>query len=100
MNQGDAMGVFQVLEDDRGRFERVDLIHPRINKWAQFDPPLRDPGSRGCSERSVYCRTCGEVLGTTDDPLDACLIAWRHLREVRRRSRNRVACQSANPGTA
>lgn len=91
-----AMALENVVGGDPGRTEGLELVHPRINRWAQFDPPLRDPSARGCQYRTIYCRTCGEVLGATDDPLDACLIAWRHHREVRRRSRRRVAPASAS----
>lgn len=88
------MPLLKVVDGVPEHPERARFVHPRIFSWAQFDPPLRDPGARGCPERSVYCRTCGQVLGTTDDPLDAFLIAWRHHREVRRRSKQRMAPSS------
>lgn len=81
----------KVVDGVPEQFERAKFVHPRIYRWAQFDPPLRDPAARGCPERTVYCRTCGEVLGMTDDPVEACLIAWRHRRQVRRRTKERMA---------
>jgi hypothetical protein len=35
----------------------------------------------------VLCIACGESIGTTDDPVDALLIAWKH----RRRNRTTLA---------
>jgi hypothetical protein len=55
----------------------------RIWRWAVFDPPLRIPGQSGCCTRHVLCLQCGGPLGTTNDPVDAFLIAWRHRRQVR-----------------
>jgi hypothetical protein len=57
----------------------------RIWRWAAFDPPLRNPGQSGCCTRQVLCRACGGAVGTTNDPIDALLIAWRHRRQVRTR---------------
>jgi hypothetical protein len=62
--------------------------HPhRLWRWAAFDPPLRSPGGRGCCPRQVSCRACGLVLGTTEDPIDALLVAWRHGRAERTRTK-------------
>jgi hypothetical protein len=55
----------------------------RIWRWAAFDPPLRKPGHAGCCSRRVLCLTCGNPLGTTNDPIDALLLAWRHGRKAR-----------------
>ncbi|HTT87035.1 MAG TPA: hypothetical protein VMF60_06695 [Acidimicrobiales bacterium] len=63
----------------------------RLWRWVAFDPPLRNPHFRGCCARTVSCRACGEVIGTTDDPLDALLIAWRHGRAQRVRPRASTA---------
>lgn len=63
----------------------------RLWRWAAFDPPLRNPHFRGCCARTVSCRACGEAIGTTDDPIDALLIAWRHGRAQRLRLRASTA---------
>ncbi|MGA2520462.1 MAG: hypothetical protein ABSG81_06550 [Acidimicrobiales bacterium] len=60
--------------------------HPhgvRLWQWLVFDPPMRDPLSRGCRIRHVSCTACRCALGSTDDPLDAVLLAWRHRRQSR-----------------
>ena len=52
-------------------------------RWLSFDPPMRDPSSRGCRTRHVSCVACHCALGSTDDPMEAFLIAWRHRRALR-----------------
>jgi hypothetical protein len=61
--------------------------HANLKKWAAFDPPLRDRSAGGCCMRNVSCKECGVVLGSTDDPVDAFLIALRHRRDIRRKTR-------------
>jgi hypothetical protein len=58
--------------------------HFRFWRWVAFDPPMRDPGSRGCRERAVTCQECSSDLGTIDDPVDGFFMAWRHRRAIRR----------------
>lgn len=73
---------------ERGEGVRNLASHGRrVWRWAAFDPPLRNPAvGSGCS-RKVLCVACGASLGTTTDPLDALLIAWRHRRQRRSPSR-------------
>ncbi len=33
--------------------------------------------------RHVTCTACRCALGSTDDPFDAVLLAWRHRRQLR-----------------
>jgi hypothetical protein len=58
--------------------------HFRFWRWMAFDPPMRDPSSRGCRERAVSCQACSRDLGTIDDPVEGFLLAWRHRRAIRR----------------
>ena len=55
-------------------------------RWLVFDPPMRDPAWRGCRVRQVSCTACDRHLGTTDDPVHAVLMAWRHRRALRQGS--------------
>lgn len=72
--------------NEHGERVRALAFHGRrIWRWAAFDPPLRNPGQSGCCTRHVLCLSCGGPLGTTNDPVDALLIAWRHGRKVRTR---------------
>lgn len=64
-------------------------------RWLAFDPPMRDPGARGCRQRTISCTTCGCGLGTTDDPVDAVMMAWRHRRELRTTSHMGVTTPSS-----
>lgn len=64
------------------------LPHPRLWRWAAFDPPLRNRTAPACCRREVRCGICGGmVVGVTSDPVDAILIAWRHAKEIRRARR-------------
>jgi hypothetical protein len=78
-----ARGVRPVIDQNSGSWQAV-RHHFRFWRWLSFDPPMRDPGSRGCRNRAVSCQTCSRDLGTTDDPVDGFLLAWRHRRAVRR----------------
>ncbi|MGH9018613.1 MAG: hypothetical protein ACRDY1_12760 [Acidimicrobiales bacterium] len=66
-----------------GAMQKLVFHQRRIWRWASFDPPLRHPGLGGCCSRKVLCAQCGTAVGTTNDPVDALLIAWRHRRERR-----------------
>lgn len=73
-----------MIVNEHGEGLRRLVFHQRrIWRWAAFDPPMRNPGFGGCCTRKVVCVACGESLGTTDDPIDALLIAWRHRRKDR-----------------
>jgi hypothetical protein len=65
----------------------LEFHQRRFWRWAAFDPPMRHPGLGGCCKRKVLCNTCGQAVGTADDPIDALLIAWRHRRGERHRDR-------------
>jgi hypothetical protein len=58
--------------------------HFRFWRWVAFDPPLRDPRSRGHRKRAVTCQECSSDLGTIDDPVDGFFMAWRHRKKMRR----------------
>jgi hypothetical protein len=73
-----------LIVNDRGEGVRTLVFHQRrIWRWVSFDPPLRHPGLGGRCSRKVLCGACGEAVGTTDDPVDALLIAWRHRKDRR-----------------
>jgi len=73
-----------MIVNEHGEGLRGLVFHQRrIWRWAAFDPPLRNPGLGGCCARKVLCVACGESLGSTDDPVDALLIAWKHRRRNR-----------------
>jgi len=55
----------------------------RMWRWLSFDPPIRDPGARGCGRRELSCSMCRCTLGSTDDPFEGFLMAWRHRRALR-----------------
>ena len=74
-----------VTEHGEG-IRRLVFHQRRIWRWASFDPPFRNPGLGGSCIRKVLCISCGEPLGSADDPVDALLLAWRH-RKIRRAPR-------------
>jgi hypothetical protein len=55
----------------------------RIWRWASFDPPMRHPGLGGACTRKVSCLACGQPVGSSNDPIDALLMAWRHRKTGR-----------------
>ena len=64
------------------------VAHPRLLRWATFDPPLRNRSAPACCRREIRCGICdGTVVGVAGDPVDAILMAWRHARDIRRARR-------------
>lgn len=59
----------------------------RLWRWLSFDPPMRDPAWRGCRTRELSCTMCHCALGSTDDPMEGFLMAWRHRRQLRHQPR-------------
>jgi hypothetical protein len=61
--------------------------HPLVPLWLRFSPSLRDRSAGGHCLREISCGRCGEVLGSTDDPVDAFFMGVVHRRASRRMRR-------------
>src|SRR5450755_2873140 len=64
------MGGRMIVTEHGEGIRRLVFHQRRIWRWASFDPPFRNPGLGGSCIRKVLCSSCGEPLGSADDPVD------------------------------